>query len=215
MTSSAIKAILLALEAKQESLFSHSLRTASIAETIARKVYQEDLTAIEEATSAALLHDVGKLRVCDSILGKAGTLDEREWEIMREHPSQGADFLRNIPELSRFAPFVEQHHEASDGSGYPSGLPCEEILLVSRIINIADRFSALTETRPYRKAHADPIKVVGMLTKDIHLFFNDGLGIQIVQSLLAMQAVPTRPLTFSCPSDNYLANTRCTIGGFA
>jgi putative nucleotidyltransferase with HDIG domain len=215
MTSSAIKATLLALEAKQEALFCHSLRTASIAETIARKVYQGDSTAIEDATSAALLHDVGKLRVCDSILGKAGTLDAREWEIIREHPSQGADFLKKIPELSRFALFAEQHHEAADGSGYPSGLKCEDIHITSRIINIADRFSALTETRPYRKAHTDPIKVVGMLTKDIHLFFGEVLGIQIVQSLLALHATPLRPLTYSSPSDNYPANTHCTIGGFA
>jgi putative nucleotidyltransferase with HDIG domain len=212
MPSSTIKVLLLAIEAKHPTLHSHSLRTASLAASIAGTVYPSNLFAISEATTAALLHDVGKLYICDSILNKADTLNEREWEIMREHPSQGAKALSTIPALSKYAPTVEQHHESPDGKGYPNGLMLGEILIASRIINIADRYAALTEHRPYRRAHAQPAKVVAILESDILLFFGEVKGQSIIQTLLRIDTQPKHPLTFSAASE-YCCATICAVGG--
>lgn len=105
----------------------------------------------ERLMLAAGLHDVGKLWVPDSILQKAGRLDEREFQTIRRHPSFGARILRAAG-LDGIAPFVQHHHERVDGRGYPSGLRGEQIPLESRIILVADAFEAMTAERPYARA---------------------------------------------------------------
>jgi diguanylate cyclase (GGDEF)-like protein len=112
---------------------------------------------IEQIRTAALLHDIGKVGVPDEILHKPGKLDEREWEIMRQHPVIGERILRAIPGFGAVARMVRHEHERWDGGGYPDGLVGTAIPVGSRIILACDAYHAMTSDRPYRKAmpHTD------------------------------------------------------------
>ena len=100
---------------------------------------------------AGRLHDVGKVHVPRSILDKAGSLDESEWEIVRRHPELGARILSD-PAFDDIRPWVLFHHERPDGSGYPFGLTAAELPLEAAIISVCDAWSAMTSDRPYRPA---------------------------------------------------------------
>jgi hypothetical protein len=109
---------------------------------------------LEDLWLAATLHDVGKIFVQDSILGKPAPLDPGEAELMRRHPIDGSEILAGVSDLRRVLPGVRSHHERLDGQGYPDGLAGEEIPLVARIIAVADTYDAMTTSRPYRKGLA-------------------------------------------------------------
>jgi putative nucleotidyltransferase with HDIG domain len=101
---------------------------------------------------AALLHDIGKLGVSNSILDKPGKLDADEWETMKRHTTLGETILSRIAAFGDIAAVAGGHHERLDGKGYPRGLRGEEIALEIRIVTTADIFDALTADRPYRAA---------------------------------------------------------------
>lgn len=98
----------------------------------------------------ALLHDIGKIGLPDSVLNKPGPLSGEEQGIIRQHPTLGAEMLGPIRELSAALPAVKHHHERFDGAGYPSGLRGKEIPLMARIVLAADAFDSMTRNRPYR-----------------------------------------------------------------
>ncbi len=100
---------------------------------------------------AALLHDVGKIGVPDSILRKPGTLTEEEFEAVKRHPTMGAVMVTAAAGLEDTLDAVRHHHERWDGGGYPFGLRGEETPLIARLMAVADAFSAMTTDRPYRK----------------------------------------------------------------
>jgi len=114
---------------------------------------------IDRVRSAALLHDIGKVAIPDDILHKAGSLNDGEWDIMREHPVIGERILRAIPGLGGVARIVRHEHERFDGTGYPDGLVGKEIPIGSRIILACDAYHAMTSDRPYRAAmpHAEAV----------------------------------------------------------
>lgn len=99
----------------------------------------------------ALLHDVGKIGVPDSILQKPGSLTGQEYETMKQHPVTGAKILEPIEELGAVIPAVLHHHERFDGNGYPAGLRGEEIPLIARITLVADALDSMTRDRVYRR----------------------------------------------------------------
>jgi HD-GYP domain-containing protein (c-di-GMP phosphodiesterase class II) len=101
---------------------------------------------------AALLHDIGKIAVADSILLKPGKLTEEEWLQMRRHVLAGEEMLNRIPFLRPSAPVVRHHHERYDGKGYPNGVAGEQIPLGARLFSLADTLDAMTSDRVYRKA---------------------------------------------------------------
>ncbi len=103
----------------------------------------------------AILHDIGKMGIPDSILLKAGPLTKAEWEIMRKHPVHAYDMLSAIPFLRKAMDIPYCHHEKWDGSGYPNGLKGEDIPLSARIFALVDVWDALRSDRPYRKAWTD------------------------------------------------------------
>jgi HD-GYP domain-containing protein (c-di-GMP phosphodiesterase class II) len=104
-----------------------------------------------ELELAALLHDVGKLRVPRELLCKPGPLSESEERLMRNHPAWGAELVSGVPGLQAVALVVRHHHERVDGGGYPSGLSGVRIPVASRIMAVCDAYGAMTEARPYRE----------------------------------------------------------------
>ena len=144
-----------ALEAKDAYTRGHSERVAELSRRIAVALGldSEDVAAIGEA---GLLHDVGKIGVPESALGKPGPLTTDEWQAMRRHPVIGAQIVAPFEFFARAAPIIRHHHERWDGSGYPDGLAAHAIPLGARIVAVADVFDALTSTRPYRAALARP-----------------------------------------------------------
>ena len=106
---------------------------------------------INEISLLALLHDLGKVAIPESILRKPGPLSPEEWKIMSKHPEIGHRIALASPDLVAVADGILSHHERWDGEGYPRGLKQEEILLAARIITIVDSFEAMTGDRVYRK----------------------------------------------------------------
>jgi putative nucleotidyltransferase with HDIG domain len=101
---------------------------------------------------AALLHDIGKLGVSNSVLDKPAKLDDEEWAAMKMHAVYSEEILSRIAAFSDLASIAAAHHEKLDGKGYPKGLKADRIVLETRIITTADIFDALTAERPYRAA---------------------------------------------------------------
>ncbi|MCL4492817.1 MAG: HD domain-containing protein [Nitrospirae bacterium] len=168
-----VRAIIFAIEAKDRILYEHSVETAffalAIADTVQAGADNVDICK-KDVFLAALLHDVGKIYVPDNILRKNGCLTPHEQEIIRFHPTWGAQYLNKIENLRHITFHVEQHHELPDGSGYPENLKACDISLPAKIINIADRFSAMTSDRPYRRAYT-PDAAMNFIEKDINAFF--------------------------------------------
>ena len=105
----------------------------------------------EALTHAAVLHDIGKLAIPESILEKPGPLSDAEWELIRRHTLIGERILAAAPALERSAQFVRWSHERADGAGYPDGLRGSDIPLGAKIIFVTDAFDAMTEPRAYRQ----------------------------------------------------------------
>jgi len=129
----------------------HQKRVAEIAKFIAMNM-ELSPTQVDAVEMAALIHDIGKIKVPAEILSKPGPLDEVEYLLVKTHPMAGYNLLKNVDFPWPIAEIVLQHHERLDGSGYPLGLRGEEIRLESRIIAVADVLEAMTSDRPYRKA---------------------------------------------------------------
>lgn len=137
------------VDAKSSFTFRHSLGVTGAAVRIAEQLgLREDRRRLVHR--AALLHDIGKLRVPNSILDKPGKLSPEEWSIVSEHPAMTRQILSRIASFGLLAAVAGAHHERLDGSGYPDRLTANRLSLESRIIAVADVYAALTEDRPYR-----------------------------------------------------------------
>jgi putative nucleotidyltransferase with HDIG domain len=148
-----LEALVSALDARDRETKGHSIRVAKYMMEIAYYMGIEPGTEEwVDMQRGALLHDVGKIGVSDTILHKPGPLTDEEWVDMRRHPKIGHDMLKEISFLSGAANIVLAHHERFDGKGYPKGLAADEIPLGARIFVLADTFDAMTSDRPYRRA---------------------------------------------------------------
>lgn len=148
---SSIRMISAAVDEKDPYTRGHSEKVREYSVEIAR-VLGLSPEQIEKIAISAILHDVGKIGIQDSVLNKAGTLTPEEFEIMKQHPEKGAYIISPINELSDIIPGILYHHEKWDGTGYPRGLKEEAIPLTARIIAVADTFDAMTSDRPYQKS---------------------------------------------------------------
>jgi putative nucleotidyltransferase with HDIG domain len=148
---STVKILAAAIEARDRYTLGHSTRVAELAVALAKEagLKREEVDLIE---IACLFHDVGKIRIPDSILHKRGRLETEEIKEMQKHPEYGAEILSKAPCLYKYIPAVRHHHEWYNGNGYPDGLSREEIPVAAAIISLADAFDAMTSDRPYRKA---------------------------------------------------------------
>jgi putative nucleotidyltransferase with HDIG domain len=179
-----IRAIAATIDAKDGYTHRHSERVSELSRRIAGEL---GLSAAETETVelAALLHDVGKIAVPDSILNKAGRLTAEEFDEMKKHPLHGARILSNIqsPSVTAVLPGVRCHHERWDGGGYPDGLRGETIPLLGRILGAADFIDALTSARSYR-APMPLDEAIALLRQGSGTHFDP----RIVDAVLALHA---------------------------
>jgi HD-GYP domain-containing protein (c-di-GMP phosphodiesterase class II) len=144
-----VDALATALEVWDGQTREHSDKVVDLARLTGARMGLDPVELLE-LELAALLHDVGKLRVPREILRKAGPLSEEERRLMRNHPAWGAELVSGVPGLQAVALIVRHHHERVDGSGYPSALSGVRIPAASRIMAVCDAYGAMTESRPYR-----------------------------------------------------------------
>ncbi|HVT59730.1 MAG TPA: HD domain-containing phosphohydrolase [Thermoanaerobaculia bacterium] len=147
-----LRAFAAAIDAKDPYTRGHSERVAAVSRTIARHLLLSEEVQ-HKAWIGALLHDVGKIGVEDTILRKEGVLTPEEYEQMKMHTVIGAEIMSPIEQLKEMIPAIRWHHEAWNGRGYPEGLKGEQIPLFARIVAVADTFDAITTTRPYQQAY--------------------------------------------------------------
>ncbi|MCD6412656.1 MAG: HD domain-containing protein [Elusimicrobia bacterium] len=131
----------------------HSKNMSKNAFDIARAMGIDEKHA-EDISVAALLHDVGKIGVPDSILQKQGPLDDNEWKIVKKHPEIGAKILQPIKKFAQVIPVIKSHHERWDGTGYPDGLSGEQIPIGARIVAVCDAFDAMISERNYGRRYS-------------------------------------------------------------
>jgi len=144
-----VQSLAVALEAKDRYTAGHSQRVARFATLIARAMgLPKD--EVEVVSQVALLHDIGKIGMLDSILNKPSNLTPEERELVKSHPVIGAQILAPVKTFERHVVGIRYHHEMFDGSGYPDKVKGEEIPVTARIVSLADAFDAMTSTRPYR-----------------------------------------------------------------
>jgi putative nucleotidyltransferase with HDIG domain len=148
-----IGALATALDARDPYTSGHSERVATLSVAIGRKMQLPD-SDIETLRLGALLHDIGKIGVSDSILRKPGRLTPDEFEQIKRHPLLGARILKPLRFLSAHLAIVELHHEQPDGRGYPHGLRGDQIPLLAAVVRVADAFDAITTARAYRPARS-------------------------------------------------------------
>lgn len=146
-----IEALVRAIDAKDAYAYEHAGRARYFGRSIAQKLHLPEQLA-QFVEYAALMHDIGKLGIEESILHKTGPLTKEEYEIMKKHPAIGTRIIAPVTFLSPVAPMILYHQEWYNGKGYPEGLSGEEIPLGARIVAIIDVWDAMTSDRPYRKA---------------------------------------------------------------
>jgi HD-GYP domain-containing protein (c-di-GMP phosphodiesterase class II) len=143
-----------AIEKRDPYTGNHTRRVMHYSMAISRFMDLSEIE-IENLRLAAILHDIGKIGVEDSVLRKDGELNDEEYEKIIRHPEIGVDILGHIKRLEGVIPGMKSHHERIDGTGYPEKIKDGDIPLIARIIAVADTFDAMTTDRPYRSALTD------------------------------------------------------------
>jgi diguanylate cyclase (GGDEF)-like protein len=172
-TFDVLQGLVLAIDRKDRYTKLHSEDVACYALFLAQRIGL-DPDLIAPLRMAGLLHDVGKIGIPDDILRKPGRLTPHEYEIVKQHVTLGDLIVRDLPDIEAVRAGVRHHHERWDGMGYVDGLKGEQIPLIARVLAVADAFSAMTTTRPYRKAFSveealEALVVAGGTQLDRHL----------------------------------------------
>ncbi|MCG2816935.1 MAG: HD domain-containing protein [Candidatus Aminicenantes bacterium] len=143
--------LMTALDIRDVETFGHSRTVAKYSQVLAQLIGIHDKAHLDNIRKGALLHDVGKIAIPDSILKKPGELTPKEWKKIRMHPVLGYGLVKEIKLLHEVGSIILHHHERFDGEGYPIGLKEQEIPIEARIFSVADALDAITSHRPYRK----------------------------------------------------------------
>ena len=150
-TFNVLEGLIIAVDTKDRYTKRHSEDVARYAMFLASRL-DLDVDMIRTIQTAGLLHDIGKIGIPDHILRKPGKLTAAEYDIVKQHVALGDMIVRDLPDLEQVRAGIRHHHERWDGDGYLERLEGESIPLIARILAVADAFSAMTTTRPYRKA---------------------------------------------------------------
>ena len=178
--------LLEAMEVRDPNLAAH-LKAVSRISRLVGSGMSLDRDQLDVLAVGALLHDVGKLGLPDSLLRKPARLDAAEDETMRHHPLLGVRMLGLVAELAPAIPAVKHHHERFDGKGYPDGLRGDEIPLMARIISVSDALDSMVRGRPYR-----PGRSVGEALREIASCSGTQFDPGVVNVLLELQEVVER-----------------------
>ena len=143
--------LMTALDLRDVETYGHSQTVAKYSQVLAGLLGIRDEKILDNIRKGALLHDVGKIAIPDSILKKPGRLSDQEWIKIRRHPALGYGLVKEIKLVKEAGNIILCHHERFDGTGYPEGLRREEIPLEARVFALADALDAITSHRPYRR----------------------------------------------------------------
>lgn len=191
---STIQSLMWLLDLRDQGIFTHSYEVSDLAGAIARDL-GESAGEVFAVTTAALLHDLGKIALPDGLLYKVGPLSLTERTLMQQHPALGAQILEVSPFLHHLMPAVQHHHENWDGSGYPDGLSGEAIPRAARIIRVAEAYQAMTTDRPYQR-HRSREEARAELARCSGTYFDPAV-VQATLRVLAQEAIvpaEVRPL---------------------
>jgi diguanylate cyclase (GGDEF)-like protein/putative nucleotidyltransferase with HDIG domain len=188
-TFDVLQGLVLAIDRKDHYTKLHSEDVACYALFLAQQIGL-DADLIVALRMAGLLHDVGKIGIPDDVLRKPGRLTPYEYEVVKHHVTLGDLIVRDLPDIEVVRAGVRHHHERWDGTGYVDGLKGEQIPLIARILAVADAFSAMTTSRPYRKALSveqalEELLVAGGTQLDRHL---------VAAFVTGMESSPEAPL---------------------
>ncbi len=185
-----VKSLAAAIDGKDPYTRGHSERVARFSLAIAERMSLPD-DEIEKLRISALLHDVGKIGIDDSILKKPSALTDEEFEIMKQHPQKGFKIMSQIPAMKDFLPGMYMHHEMLDGRGYPQGLKGDEIPMQARIVSVADTFDAMTTDRPYQRA-MNFDEALGRIKSFVGSRYDEQVVAALVEACEAGQITPGR-----------------------
>ncbi|MGA3045759.1 MAG: HD domain-containing phosphohydrolase [Terracidiphilus sp.] len=181
------------VDAKSHFTFSHSIGVTDVASAIGSTMGHNSERR-QLIHRAALLHDLGKLSVPNSILDKPGKLDGEQWVIMREHAALTRSILSRVSQFRELAFVAGAHHERLDGSGYPNKLKAADLPIEARILAVADVYSAITENRPYR-AGSSPEQAMEIMKREAR----SKLDADCVDALAKTALAPSQPSPFLVP----------------
>ena len=191
----AIQTLVTAVDLKDRYTGGHSAEVSRLAVFLAQRVGIKKEKQ-EQIRLAALLHDVGKIGISDTVLLKPHKLTEDEFGLVKKHPQMGVSILKHSKDFKDLLPIVLHHHERWDGTGYPKGLSGKNIPLHARIIAIADAFEAMTSDRPYRKAMTKK-KALSLLWKSANTQFDADLVKAFTAVLKELEKSETGPLSIT------------------
>ncbi len=190
-----VKALISLLAVKDDYTGEHSGMVAELAEMLARHLNLSEVE-ITNIKLGALLHDVGKIGVPESVLRKAGCLTPDEIDVMRLHVDHGEQALCGVPHMEDVHAIIKHHHEWWNGKGYPQGLKDKAIPLGARIVAVVDAYDAMTSDRPYRQ-HLPQAVAFQRLRDAAGTQFDEHLVEKFIECLEANDSERTRSLNFS------------------
>ncbi|MEM5768100.1 MAG: HD-GYP domain-containing protein, partial [Bacillota bacterium] len=183
-----IFALTAAIDAKDHYTYQHSRNVALYSAMLATAagLNDEQISVIYEA---GLLHDIGKISIAETILGKTSRLSDEEYEMMKGHVNSSMDMIRYLPAMDYVIPAAVDHHERWDGKGYPRGISGRDITVGGRCLALADAFDAMTTDRPYRKGM--PVENAAIeIEKDAGTHFDPDLARLFVSIIRSGEITP-------------------------
>lgn len=194
-----VKALISLLAVKDDYTGEHSSMVAELAEMLARHLNLSEVE-ITNIKLGALLHDIGKIGVPESVLRKSGKLTADETHVMRLHVDHGEQALKDVPHMEDVHTIVKHHHEWWNGDGYPLGLKAEEIPLGARIVAVVDAYDAMTSDRPYRQ-RLPQATAIQRLRAAAGMQFDHSIVEKFVECLESNDQERTRSINYSFVED--------------
>ncbi|MFC2157911.1 HD-GYP domain-containing protein [Acidobacteriota bacterium] len=188
---STLENLMTALDMRDVETFGHSRTVAKYSQVLAQLLGIKSKKKLDNIRKGALLHDVGKIAIPDSILKKPSSLTPREWKKIRLHPALGFGLIKEIKLVNEVGSIILHHHERFDGTGYPGRLKGEKIPLEARIFALADALDAITSHRPYRKRREFKIA-----SEEIQAYSGTQFDPQIVDAFHSLSLVKWEKIRF-------------------